>query len=40
MVSCWASLAMSTSTGPGRPVEARWNASASTRGMSSACVTR
>ncbi len=31
---------MSTRTGPGRPVEARWNASAIVRGMSSALVTR
>ena len=38
--ACIASLAMSTSTGPGRPVEARWNASAIVRGMSSAFVTR
>ena len=28
-----ASLAMSTSTGPGRPVDATWNASATTRGV-------
>ena len=34
------SLGMSTSTGPGRPVAARWNASASTRGISSAVCTR
>ncbi len=31
---------MSTSTGPGRPVAARWNASAMVRGMSSTCCTR
>jgi hypothetical protein len=31
---------MSTSTGPGRPVEAMWNASAIVRPMSSALVTR
>ena len=31
---------MSTRTGPGRPVEAMWNASAIVRGMSSALVTR
>ena len=30
---------MSTSTGPGRPVLARWNASVMARGMSSASVT-
>ena len=30
---------MSTSTGPGRPVEARWNASVIARGMSAASVT-
>jgi len=39
-VACSASLAMSTSTGPGRPVEAMWNASAIVRAMSSALVTR
>ena len=31
---------MSTRTGPGRPVAARWNASAIVRAMSSALVTR
>ena len=31
---------MSTSTGPGRPVPARWNASAIVRGMSSTDCTR
>ncbi len=41
VVFAWrASLAMSTRTGPGRPVEAMWNACAITRGMSSALVTR
>ena len=30
---------MSTSTGPGRPVDARWNASAIARGISAASVT-
>ncbi len=35
-----ASLEMSTSTGPGRPVEAMWKASAMVLGMSSALVTR
>ena len=34
------SFGMSTSTGPGRPVEARWKASMNTRGMSSTFVTR
>ena len=34
------SLGMSTSTGPGRPVVAMWNASLTTRGMSCASVTR
>ena len=38
--ACIASLAMSTSTGPGRPVPARWKASAIVRAMSSAFVTR
>jgi hypothetical protein len=33
------SLGMSTSTGPGRPVVAMWNASRMTEGMSSASVT-
>ena len=33
------SLGMSTSTGPGRPVLAMWNASRTTRGMSAASVT-
>ena len=32
------SLGTSTSTGPGRPVVATWNASATTRGMSAASV--
>lgn len=41
VVFAWrASLAMSTRTGPGRPVEAMWKAWAMTRGMSSALVTR
>ena len=31
---------MSTSTGPGRPVDAMWNASAIVRGMSAGSVTR
>ena len=31
---------MSTSTGPGRPVEAMWNASAMVRPMSAGSVTR
>ena len=39
-VACRASLLMSTRTGPGRPVEATWNASASARGISAASVTR
>ena len=40
-VSCWrASLVMSMWTGPGRPVRAIWNASATTRGRSSASRTR
>ena len=34
-----ASFATSTSTGPGRPVAARWNASAIARGISAASVT-
>ncbi len=38
--ACSTSFGRSTSTGPGRPVEARWNASAIARGMSSAAVTR
>ena len=33
------SFGTSTSTGPGRPVVAMWNASRMTRGMSSALVT-
>ena len=33
--ACRMSLGMSTSTGPGRPVRAMWNASAMVRGMSS-----
>ncbi len=40
VVSCSTSLGMSTSTGPGRPVPARWNASAITLGMSAGSVTR
>ena len=40
MVSCSTSLGMSTSTGPGRPVDARWNASAIVRGISAGSVTR
>ncbi len=40
MTACSASLAMSTSTGPGRPVEAMWNASAIVRGISAGSVTR
>ena len=40
VVLCRASLLMSTRTGPGRPVEATWNASASARGISDASVTR
>ena len=40
MLACSASLAMSTSTGPGRPVAARWNASPTVLAMSSAWVTR
>lgn len=35
-----ASLAMSTTTGPGRPVEAMWKASAIVFGMSSGSLTR
>ncbi len=35
-----ASLAMSTSTGPGRPVSARWKACLIAAGMSSARLTR
>src|SRR6478736_4352473 len=38
--ACSASLATSTSTGPGRPVEAMWKASARVRGMSAGSVTR
>ena len=38
--ACMADLATSTSTGPGRPVEAMWNACAMVRGMSSGSVTR
>ena len=37
---CSADFATSTSTGPGRPVRAMWNASATTRGMSAGSVTR
>ena len=33
-------MGRSTSTGPGRPVPARWKASAMVRGMSSTCCTR
>jgi hypothetical protein len=40
VVACSASLDTSTSTGPGRPVEARWNASATARGISAGSVTR
>ncbi len=40
MVACRADFATSTSTGPGRPVEAMWKASAIVRGMSSGSVTR
>lgn len=40
MVACSASLAMSTRTGPGRPVAAMWNASEITRGISDGSVTR
>ncbi len=41
MEFAWSALlAMSTSTGPGRPVAAMWNASAIRRGMSAASVTR
>ncbi len=40
VVACMASLAMSTSTGPGRPVKATWNASPMVRAMSPALVTR
>ncbi|MNW53216.1 hypothetical protein D3C74_307690 [compost metagenome] len=38
--ACMADLAMSTRTGPGRPVWAMWKASAMTRGISSGSVTR
>jgi hypothetical protein len=38
--ACSASFAMSTSTGPGRPVPARWKASAIVRGMSAGSVIR
>ncbi len=40
VLACRASLAISTSTGPGRPVAARWNASPMVLAMSSARVTR
>ena len=40
MLAWSADFATSTSTGPGRPVEAMWKASAMIRGMSSALVTR
>ena len=40
VVACRASLLMSTSTGPGRPVPAMWNASAMARGISAGSVTR
>ena len=40
MISCSTSLGMSTRTGPGRPVDARWNASAMARGISAGSVTR
>ncbi len=36
----WASLVKSSRTGPGRPVEARWKASATRLGISSGEVTR
>ncbi len=39
-MACIASLATSTSTGPGRPVEATWKASPMVRAMSSGLVTR
>jgi hypothetical protein len=40
VIACSADFATSTSTGPGRPVEAMWKASAMVRGMSSGLVTR
>ena len=40
VIAVSADLAMSTSTGPGRPVEAMWNASAIVRGMSAGSMTR
>ncbi len=39
-MACSADFATSTSTGPGRPVEAMWNASAIVRGISAGSVTR
>ena len=39
IVACRMSLGTSTSTGPGRPVEAMWNASAIAAGSRSALVT-
>ena len=39
-MACIASLATSTRTGPGRPVEATWKASPMVRAMSSGLVTR
>ena len=40
MRPCWASFVMSTSTGPGRPVDAMWYADARAAGTSSAFFTR
>ena len=40
MSACSASLEMSTSTGPGRPLAAKWNASLIARGISSGSVMR
>ncbi len=40
VLACIASFDTSTSTGPGRPVDARWKASAIARGISSGSVTR
>ncbi len=39
-MSCWASLVTSTSTAPGRPVEAMWKACLMTFGISAASLTR
>ena len=39
-MACIASFATSTRTGPGRPVDAMWNASATARGISAGSVTR